>query len=592
MNDETKNLILALVISLSVVFAWQYFFVKPYQEEVTRIEMEEKAKAQIVPSETEGAPSINAATSAINTQQLTEDGKLIYPTRDEIIKQDTAKRVTITTNELTGSFSLKGLRFDDLKLHNYNVELNDESKKVVLLSPYGAERMYFAEFGWTSAKKGIDLPNKNTVWASDKDTLTVDSPITLRWTSGQNITFTRTIEVDEHFMFTIKDDVHNNSDNEIKLANYAYIERTRPEKMSYYISHEGLLGVFENKLTEISYDNLHDEVDGAWSASSTNAWTAMTDKYWLTALIPNQEALYRYTYKYRMINGLHRYHADYISPTNIIAQGESLSATHHFFAGAKKVKLLDEYGTNLDLRLFDRAVDFGRLYFITKPFYSLIMLCQGLLSNFGLAILLMTFIVKLAMFPLANKSYRSLAGMKKFAPELESIKERAAGDKSKMQQELMKFYKENSINPLSGCWPMLIQIPIFFALYKVLFVTIEMRHAPFYGWIHDLSAPDPLNILTGFGLIEWNAPIVIGLLPILFTLSMVIQQKLNPPPTDPTQAMIIKWMPYLFLFLFASFPAGLVLYWTMSNVLSIIQQYHITRSIQRQDSRSATVMKE
>jgi len=589
MTEESRNLILATICSIVVIIGWQIFFVKPYQEELAEQEKNNPKSSQelTIPSASDNAKS-NSATNTNNVDSTQNISDRISGNLEGTIKQYTSRedslankenRLTIKTPELVGSLNLKGARFDDILLSNYKDTLDGDGY-VSMLSPQDTEEMYFADFGWVSSKKNISLPNSKTLWKTKDTLLSEAAPITLTWDNGQGLEFKRTISVDEHYMFKITDEVKNTTDQDIPLSSYGYIDRTRPDSMTFYISHEGPIGVFNEKLKEITFDNLKEKMKV--TAQSHNGWTGVADKYWLTALIPDQSINNKFNYNYRLKNNMNRYSADFLSPTHNLQANSTLENVTHFFVGAKKVNLLDEYGANLKLKLFDRAVDFGWLYFLTKPMYMALTFFQGYVINFGLAILLMTIIVKAILFPLANKSYKSMAKMRKYSPELKELRDQYKDDKNRQNQEMMKFYQENKINPLSGCMPMLVQIPIFFALYKVLFVTIEMRHAPFYGWIKDLSIADPTNIFNLFGLFDFEPPIwliSVGVLPILFSLTMVIQQKLSPKPTDQTQAVIMKWMPIIFVFIFARFPAGLVLYWVWSNILSIIQQYFITRKI-------------
>ena len=587
MTDESKNLIFATICSILVILGWQVFFVKPYQDELAAQEKNNPQTSEelAIPNAADSS-KISDKSNVNSTENLTDkissniaDGlKQSYISREESLK-DKTNRLIIKTPEIVGSINLKGARFDDVLLSNYKDTLEGD-EFVSLLSPQGTEEMYFADFGWLSSKKDIKLPNSDSIWKTNDKILSDSNPVTLTWDNGQGLEFKRTISVDEHYMFKIEDIVINKTANDIPVSAYGYIDRSRPDAMTFYISHEGPIGVFNEKLKEITFDNLKDKTK--ITAQSHNGWTGVADKYWLTALIPDQSINNKFSYNYRLKNDLNRYSADFLSPTHTLKANSELKNVNHLFVGAKKVNLLDQYGEQLKLKLFDRAVDFGWLYFLTKPMYMALTFFQSYVINFGLAILLMTIIVKAILFPLATKSYKSMARMRKFSPELKELRDKYKGDKNRQNQEMMKFYQENKINPLSGCMPMLVQIPIFFALYKVLFVTIEMRHAPFYGWIKDLSIADPTNIFNLFGLFDYQPPlwlISVGVLPILFAVTMVIQQKLSPKPTDETQAVIMRWMPIIFVFIFARFPAGLVLYWVWSNILSIIQQYFITRKI-------------
>jgi YidC/Oxa1 family membrane protein insertase len=389
-----------------------------------------------------------------------------------------------------------------------------------------------------------------------------------------------------NFMFTVTLKVKNNSGKELTFFPYGLINRTYADTGKHmYILHEGPIGVFNNELTEISYEDLRD--DGATKLEDSKGWLGVSDKYWLSAIVPDKNETFDANFRHIKRNDKDAYQIDMRGEAFTVPSGDDHSVTMRMFAGAKKVQLLDEYSMKYDIPLFDRAVDFGSLYFLTKPFFELLSFFYSHVGNFGIAILLLTCVIKLVMFPLANKSYTSMSQMKLLTPKMQEIREKHADDKMKMNTEIMEMYKREKVNPMSGCLPILIQIPVFFALYKVLFVTIEMRHAPFFGWIHDLSAPDPTNLFTLFGLLQWDVPgfLHLGIWPIIMCVTMVLQQKLNPKPTDEIQAMVIGYMPYVFLFLFASFPAGLVIYWAWNNTLSILQQWIIIRRLEKKGLR-------
>jgi YidC/Oxa1 family membrane protein insertase len=446
------------------------------------------------------------------------------------------------------------------------------------LSPEGAKGAYFIDFGWLSAESGIKLPDSETVWKSSAQELSQNSPVALEWDNGEGLTFHRTIAIDDQYMFTVTDRVTNTKDKVVALSAYGQINRLEtPPLGGYMILHEGPIGVLNGKLTEPSYANTIEKQ--ALEETTMGGWLGLTDKYWLVALIPDQKTSVKTAFKGQTINGLDRYQADVVMPTLEAKPGQSVETVHHLFAGAKILRLLDDYEAKLGFDKFDLAIDFGWFYFLTKPLFYVLDYLHKLLGNFGLAILALTVLFKIAFFPLANKSYRSMSHMKKMQPKIEALKERYGDDKLRMNQELMAMYKKEKINPLAGCLPMLIQAPVFFCLYKVLFVTLEMRHAPFYGWIQDLSAPDPTSILNLFGLLPWSTPsfLAIGAWPLLMGLTMFLQQKLNPQPTDPIQARMFMLMPIFLTFLLASFPAGLVIYWAWNNILSMGQQWMIMR---------------
>ena len=555
-TPEGKNLILALVLSVGMLLAWQYFVVEP---DIQRAE-QQAAQQKLEQAKGETAP-LQAAK--IETAKETEAPEAPAP------------HVALESPSLTGGIGLKGARIDRLTLKDYYQD-SEQSDNVSLLAPSNSELPYFAEFGWVSGTSGIEVPGRDTMWQTDGTELTPESPLMLYWTNPQGIRFEQKISLDEDFMFTVESRVINNSGQLVNLYPYGLINRTYlDDKEHFFILHEGPLAVLDETLQEISYEELRD--DGPTKMQNTKGWLGITDKYWLTAMVP--ETTFNATFQHYNRSNSDKYQVDYLGQAHAIAPGENGEVTVRFFAGAKKVNMLDAYSEKYNIPLFDRAVDFGMLYFLTKPIFHALHYFHDLLGNFGLAIMLLTVCIKLVLFPLANKSYKAMSQMKVLMPKVQEIREQYKDDSLKMNQEMMALYKKEGVNPASGCLPMLLQLPIFFALYKVLFVTIEMRHAPFYGWINDLSAPDPTNVFTLFGLLEWGPPdfLHIGLWPLIMAATMVIQQKLNPKPTDPVQAQVMAWLPYIFLFLFAGFPAGLVIYWAWNNTLSIIQQYVITR---------------
>ncbi|MGH6885010.1 MAG: membrane protein insertase YidC, partial [Geminicoccales bacterium] len=441
-----------------------------------------------------------------------------------------------------------------------------------------APNPYFAEFGWVASDDATAVPARETVWQADREELRPDQPVTLAWDNGQGLRFTRTFALDEAYMFTVTQGVENTGDEPVTLYPYGLISRWgTPPTLGFFILHEGPIGVLGGTLEEIDYDDLQE--DGRIELASQGGWLGFTDKYWLTALIPDQETQLSGSFRHNLVDTQDRYQADYLRPAITVAPGESVEVVDRLFAGAKEVGLLDAYRSEYAIPLFDRAVDFGWFYFLTKPIFHILHFFYQLLGNYGLAILLLTLLVKLLFYPLANKSYRAMSTMKKLQPKMMELRETYADDKMAMNQALMKLYKDEKVNPMSGCLPIVVQIPVFFALYKVLFVSIEMRHAPFFGWIRDLSAPDPTSIFNLFGLIPFDPPtfLMIGIWPLLMGATMLLQTKLNPQPADPMQAKIMMFLPVMFIFLFATFPAGLVIYWTWNNVLSIGQQWTIMK---------------
>ena len=573
-SSDTKNLVIALLLSSLVLVIWQVFYAGPQAEAEAALAAEQQAR--IVAE----SPSISVEG---DTAMLAE--ALADAPREQLLTQ--SERVTIDTAALRGSIALRGARVDDLILKDYHAEQDENSPEVVLLSPTGNQQSYFAELGWLSTNATIKVPGKSTYWKADHTALTPATPVTLSWDNTEGLLFTQTFSIDDKYMITVKQNVVNNSGASVSLAPYGLINRAyTSDKTAYLILHEGLLGVNNQEIHEFTYDDLID--DGKMSFETQTGWVGATDKYWLTALAPALEGGFKSNYQYYNSNGINRFQSDYLGKPQALAAGGTHATTTQFFAGAKQLAVLEDYAEQYNITLFDRSVDFGILYFLTKPIFKALHFFYELLGNFGLAILALTVCVKLVMFPLANKSYKSMGQMKKLMPEMEAIKERYKDDRLQMNQEMMAMYKKKKINPASGCLPMIVQMPIFFALYKVLFVTIEMRHAPFYGWIKDLSVPDPANIFEFFGLIEWlpaDSFFHIGALPLLMSITMVLQQKMNPTPSDPAQATMMKFLPWVFLVLFAGFPAGLVLYWVWNNILSILQQYVITRKINAEDTQ-------
>ncbi|MBU6140740.1 MAG: membrane protein insertase YidC [Proteobacteria bacterium] len=571
MHQNNKNTLLAISLSVVILIGWTWLYEKP------RIEKKELAKQQKI-QETKKAE----ITTQSSAQPKIQETILATKSREESLAESKNLRLKIASDSLHGSISLKGARFDDLTLAKY-FETQEKKKEVTLFAPAESKERYFADFGWISSNRGLELPNPDTIWKSDSEKLTPENPVTLSWRNKQNVAFFIKLTLDENYMFSVTQSIKNNSKDEITVASYGRINRALSDiGQSNYILHEGMIGVFEGILKELSYKKMLKEKKFEFQDSGENgSWLGVTDKYWLSALIPDKKVSYSAKFSENVSNKRTFFDSEFVGQEYKIAAGEELDFNHHLFAGAKKVKLLDQYAKDFELKLFDRAVDFGWFYFLTKPFFFIIDFLNKFLGNFGLAILAMTVLVKLALFPMANKSYAAIAKIKKLQPKIEALRERHKGDKLAIHREMMDLYKKEKVNPASGCLPVLIQIPVFFALYKVLFVTLDMRHAPFYGWIHDLSAPDPMSIFNLFGFLPFEVSgfFAIGIWPILMGITMVIQQKLSPATSDPTQAMILKWMPFVLTFVLAAFPAGLVIYWTWSNALSILQQWVITKKV-------------
>jgi YidC/Oxa1 family membrane protein insertase len=584
---DNKNTILAIVLSALVLIGWQFFFAMP-QEKARKEQLQAQQQKQGAP-----APSQPGQTPPAPAQSGTPQipGQAAAPTAAAPVNRAAAlaasPRVPIETDNVQGSIALKGGRIDDLALVRFRETVDPKSPPVTLLSPSGTADPFYAEFGWTGGSNSdLKLPTSETVWTrTGSGALGVGQPVTLTYDNGEGLAFRRTIAVDDKFLFTIKDEVTNKGANPVTLYPYALISRHgTPQTLGYYILHEGLIGVLgDSGLQEFTYKNIEEKK--LVNFDVTNGWLGITDKYWAATLLPDNTARLKARFSTGMLGNIRTFQTDYLLDAQTIAPGATTVANGRLFAGAKEVQVVNDYDRQLKLNRFDLLIDWGWFYFITKPLFIVMDYFYRLVGNFGLAILIVTVLIKIAFFPLANKSYASMAKMKAVQPQMMAIRERFADDKAKQQQELMELYRKEKINPLAGCLPIAIQIPVFFSLYKVLFVTIEMRHAPFFGWIHDLSAPDPTNIFTLFGLIPIDPTVLpvigqflhLGMWPLIMGVTMWVQMKLNPAPPDPAQAMIFNWMPLLFTFMLASFPAGLVIYWAWNNTLSVLQQSVIMR---------------
>jgi YidC/Oxa1 family membrane protein insertase len=581
--SENRNTIIAIVLSALVLIAWQYFYNIPQME---KDRAAHQAQSELNKSQTEAAPN-----SPTPVQPAAESAVVA---RDAAIASK--PRVKISTPRLSGSLSLTGARIDDLLLTKFRETVDPASPAIELFSPSGTANPYYAEFGWVPATGStVRVPDQNTVWVQEgSGALTQSTPVTLKYDNGEGLTFRRSISVDEHYLFTIKDEVTNAGSAPVTLYPFALISRHgTPAVSGYYILHEGLIGFLgDQKLQEYSYK----DIDKAQSVTFnvTNGWLGITDKYWAAALLPDTSARLQARFSSDQAGSVRTYQTDYLEDAQTIPAGGTGSVNTRLFAGAKEAGVvglnfpfveLGGYNKQLGLNHFDLLIDWGWFHFITKPMFLALDFFFHVFGNFGVAILVVTVLVKLIFFPLANKSYASMAKMKAVQPQINALKERFPDDKMKLQQEMMEIYKKEKINPISGCLPVLLQIPVFFSLYKVLFVTIEMRHAPFFAWIKDLSAPDPTHIFNLFGLLPYDPSVVpllgpylaIGAWPIMMGITMWFQMKLNPTPPDPTQKIIFDWMPVIFTFMLASFPAGLVIYWAWNNTLSVIQQSYIMR---------------
>lgn len=566
---DNKNFILFAVLSLGILLGYQTFYLGPKDAERLRYEQQQRQLQQDTIQPLDVAPASQSQAPEATPSEIPSSPAYID-----------AGRVTIDTPELTGSISLRGARIDDLLLKNHKVTSEEGSPEVRLLTEFTEARAYFASFGWTARGKGEGfVPDAGTAWTTDSNALTPNSPVTLSWTNAEDVTFQMRISIDDQFMFDIEQLVQNNSGDLIQIAPYGNISRNgKPDTQSLYILHEGAIGVFDGELQEIDYDDLED--DGDFQSGAAQAWLGITDKFWMTVLIPDRNAPLSQSQITRRTTNGEVYRVNYVQNWNPVAAGGVHSSTSRLFAGAKIVGTIEQYAETLQMDKFDLTIDWGWFWFLTKPIFATVHYLYEATGNFGVAILVMTVILKLFLFPLANKSYVSMAHMKRAQPKIKALQERYGDDKAKMQQEMMALYKSEKINPMAGCLPLIPQMFIFFALYKVLYVTIEMRHQPFVGWIKDLSVADPLTPVNLFGLLPFDPPgiIAVGVLPILMGISMWLQQKMTPNTAmDPTQQKIMSFLPFIFTFVMAQFSAGLVLYWTWNNVLTIGQQWLIMR---------------
>ena len=572
MGDDQRNLFIALGLILAIMLGYEFFFLRPAQE---AREAERQAQLEAAGVDVEN-PDLPA--------DLVQPAPPAYETRDEALADDT--RIEIEGPAVLGSISLTGAMFDDIRLRRHTISV-DSDEPVALLNPTGTEHVFYARDGWLSATSGFsDLPGRDTRWELvSGDRLTPDTPIVLTYTSQSGLTFERTISVDEDYLFTLVDTVTNNSGREVDLSRYGLVRHEgMPADLIKNISvFEGALAVVDGTLTQRKFTQLEDG-NGA-EESGTGGWVGITQRYWMAAAVPDQDRPFTATFRTIDRSGTDAFEASFVEQAQTVAPGASLTSTTHVFAGAKELDVLQHVQNDIGIERFDMAINWGWLWFLARPFVWILHLLEGFTGNFGLAILALTLIIKLLMFPLANRAYASMAKMKAVQPKMQEIKERYAADQQKQQQALMDLYRKEKINPLAGCLPILPQIPIFYALFQTLMNAIEMRHAPFFGWIHDLSAPDPTNIWNLFGLIPYDPSGIVliggmlglGAWPIIMGITMAAQQALNPPPPDPMQARIFAFLPIVFTFVLAGFAAGLVIYWAWNNALSVAQQYIIMR---------------
>ena len=561
--DDKRNLIVFAALSILLWLSYDHFILKPKMEQL-RVAQEVQQKV-----------ALDAQTGSGMTEEAERP-------REEIITED--GRLAVKNNKVFGSINLTGARLDDLGLQDYHKTVEDE-ENVALLSPAGSFHPQYIEHGWVSSDKNLKMPDSKSVWnVVAGDTLTQNSSVQLQWNNGQGLIFEQVISLNEDYAFEVVRRVINNTGRDIEIHPFSLIaQRGVPEEfLGRWVVHEGPLGYFGNELFEFGYNKMDKEP--SLQKSADKGWIGLTTKDWFTALVPDQGSAtkYRITYtKAAREKVKDRYQVDIMGPAITAKAGGMAEYKTHFFAGAKKLSLLEKYEDQWNIPHFDLAVDFGWYYFLTRPFFAIINFFYGFVGNFGIAIILFTVVLRICVFPLANTSFKSFAKMRKIGPQMAELRDKYNDDKPKLQQELVKLYQTEKVNPMAGCLPILIQIPIFFSLFKVLSNTIEMRHAPFFGWIQDLSAPDPTSVFNLFGLIPWDPPqmLMIGAWPCFMLITMIIQRKLSPPPTDKFQAQLIAAMPWIMTFVLAQFAAGLVIYWTFNNLLSVIQQYIIMRSM-------------
>lgn len=577
MDDQNRNLILASVLSFLVIVAWFFFFPPPEPVQTSAVESTDASTNQ----QTSALPGVEKSASS-------STGQTVSTAED-------APRISIETQKLVGTISLKGGRIDDLSLLGYKVDLSEGAENVTLLKPVGEEGAYYATYGW-AALSGVTsnlVPTPDTLWeVKGNNRLTVSSPVELVWDNGAGLKFSRVISIDEDYLFTIKQNVENTSAADVELRPYGLIRRAGEPKdvKNFFILHEGLVRMSDGELAEDSYKNMrgYDSNEREGTAAkrievTTNGWVGFTDHFWMTTLIPTPGSAFRSTAKYYEQADI--YQAETVLSVVSLSSGQSASVETQFFAGAKEWETIRNY-ENAGVEGFIDSIDWGWFFFLTKPIFIVLHWLNQVIGNMGWSIIGLTLLIKALLFPLAYKSYVSMAKMKELQPQMEKLKEQAGDDRQKLQQGMMELYKKEKVNPASGCLPILLQIPIFFSLYKVIFVTLELRHAPWIGWIKDLSAPDPSSIMNLFGLLPFGTPepgsimalIFLGILPLILGISMWLQQKLNPAPTDPTQAMIFAWMPWVFMFMLGSFASGLLVYWIANNMITFTQQYIIMRS--------------
>jgi len=588
---DQKRLILAIALSVAILFVFELFWNQPIREAERARQAEIAALAE---AEAAAARARSGMATAAQGPGGAEAARPEATTTPDL-------RVRIDSPAMIGSINLTGARFDNVSLRNFRETVEPDSPLVRVLFGRDTPTPTWAQFGWTAPAGGVRVPDVNTQWQTSASVLGAGRPVTLSWDNGEGLLFELVVRVDEHFLFTVEQRVTSSRAEPVTLRTWGRIRREfTPVTAGKFILHEGLVGVFGGRLTEQTYTSARDEAARGNGLSfrheGRGGWGGFTDKYWLTALIPDQTRAADFAFRVIQEGGQNRFQIDFLGDAKEIRAGLSDLARNHFFAGAKVVALLDRYAAQLGADGLDKAIDWGWFYFLTRPFFAALHWLSELTGNYGVAILIFTLFLKVLFFPLANKSYKAMGKMKLLAPQMQELKDKYKDDPQKMQQEMMALYKREKVNPVSGCLPIIIQIPVFFALYKVLFVTIEMRHAPFFGWIQDLSAQDPTNIFTLFGLIPWDPTVIpilgpflhLGIWPLMMGATMYFQQKLNPAPPDPVQAKVFQLMPIVFTFMLGTFPAGLVIYWTWNNLLSIAQQWYMMRQVAQAPAAART----
>jgi len=586
---DQKRLVLAIAISIAILLVFELFWNQPIRE----AERARQAEIAAIEEAERAAEAARQGVAASAARQAPGEGVREATTPADL-------RVRIDSPGIVGSINLTGARFDNVSLRNFRETVAPDSPLVRLLFGRDTPTPYWVQFGWTG-EGGVRVPDVNTQWQTSATVLTAGRPVTLSWDNGQGLLFELVLRVDEHFLFTVEQRVTSSTSEPVTLRPWGRVRREHtPQTGGNHILHEGLVGVFGGRLTEQTYTAARDEAAKSSGISfrheGRGGWGGFTDKYWLTALLPDQTRNADFSFRVTQDGGQNRFQIDFLGDAKEVRTGLAEVTRSHFFAGAKLVSLLDRYSALLGVEGLDKAIDWGWFYFLTRPFFSALHWLHEITGNYGVAILIFTLFLKILFFPLASKSYKSMGKMKLLAPQMQEIKEKFKEDPQKMQQEMMALYKREKVNPVSGCLPIIIQIPVFFALYKVLFVTIEMRHAPFFGWIQDLSAQDPTNIFTLFGLIPWDPTVLpvlgpflhLGIWPLLMGATMYFQQKLNPAPPDPVQAKVFQFMPIIFTFMLGTFPAGLVIYWTWNNLLSIAQQWVMMKRVAQQPAAART----